>query len=526
MQPDGEALERERAPQGLDPRIFVSIVEESPTSVVITDPLGNIEYVNRKFTMLTGYAREEALGRNPRFLKSGVQGPEIYRDLWRTISAGLEWRGELCNRRKSGELYWELAAISAVRGPEGEIGHYLAIKEDITDRKAMEELLWQAKATAEAANRAKSRFLADMSHELRTPLNSILGFGQLMELQDAETLTVKQREYLRWIREGGEHLLDMVNDVLDLSKVEAGRIELEKSSFDPSALARRVITTVRSLAAKKHQRIEASLPEGLGLLYADEVRVKQVLYNLLSNAIKFTEREKRIGVEARAVGDDCLITVWDEGIGIPPEELGRIFDPYTQARHARSGEGTGLGLAIAKRMAELHAGSIQVESEPGVGSRFTLRLPGLTPPLVREAAAAGAAAGAGARQRRRAEEALDLAGTQALVVDDSAANRTLMERILTAFGCTVHLAGSGEEALVLAERVSFDLVFMDIQLPGISGIEAMRRLRERGTRGPMVAITAYAMKGDAEQFLAEGFDGYIAKPVRISEIVSFLEGRQ
>ena len=486
---------------------------------MITDPLGNIEYVNRKFTQLTGYERGEAIGRNSRFLKSGVQPPEVYASLWSTIAGGGEWRGELCNRKKSGELYWELAAISAVRDAEGGIAHYLAVKEDITDRKAMEDLLWQAKATAEAANRAKSRFLADMSHELRTPLNSILGFSQLLELQGGESLTEKQREYLRFIREGGEHLLDMVNDVLDLSKVEAGKIALEKEPFDPTALIRRVLTTVRSLAAKKHLRMETSFPADLGVLEADEVRIKQVLYNLLSNAIKFTERERRIGVEARAEDGELVLSVWDEGIGIPAADLARIFDPYVQARAAPRGEGTGLGLAIVKRLVELHGGAVMVESEVGTGSKFTVRLPGLRPRPVREPAPAAARSGASA-----SEEVPDLAGRTALVVDDSPANRTLMERILTAFGCTVLLAGSGEEALAIAEHASYDLVFMDIQLPGMNGIDAMRRMRERGARGPIVALTAYAMKGDAEKFLADGFDGFIAKPVLISEVISYLEG--
>ncbi len=504
--------------RGLDPRIFISIVEESPTTVVITDPLGNIEYVNAKFTLLTGYAREEVIGRNPRILKSGVQGPEVYRDLWKTISAGREWRGELCNRKKSGDLYWELVAISAIRDAEGEISHYLGVKEDITDRKAMEELLRQATATAEAANRAKSRFLADMSHELRTPLNSILGFSQLMELQGGETLTPKQREYMRWIREGGEHLLDMVNDVLDLSKVEAGKIELEKTHIDPLLVIRRVLTTVRSLAAKKHLRIETSLPEGLGILDADEVRFKQVLYNLLSNAIKFTEREKRIGVEAASEGGMLRLTVWDEGIGISPSDLARIFEPYSQSRAGRSGEGTGLGLAIVKRLVELHAGSVSVESVPGVGSTFTVRFPGLHAPV--PGPAPSAADGAPAR----GDAIPDLSGKTALVVDDSPANRALMERILSAFGCTVLLAATGEESLGVAAGGNCDIVFMDIQLPGMNGIEAMRRLRDGGVRGPFVALTAYAMKGDPERFLAEGFDGFIAKPVRIAEIVSFLEG--
>ena len=515
--------------RGLDPQIFVSIVEESPTTVVITDPLGNIEYVNRKFTLLTGYEPDEVLGRNPRILKSGAQPPEVYRDLWRTIAAGQEWRGELCNRKKTGELYWELVAISAIHDEHGAIAHYLGVKEDISDRKAIEEQLWQAKAQAEAASRAKSRFLADMSHELRTPLNSILGFSQLMELQGADALTAKQREYVRWIREGGEHLLDMVNDVLDLSKVEAGRVDLERLPFDPAALVRRVLTTVRSLAAKKHLHVETDLPADLGVLDADEMRIKQVLYNLVSNAIKFTDREKRIGVQARAEHGELLLTVWDEGIGISRADCARLFEPYMQTRAGKSGEGTGLGLAIVKRLVELHGGSVSVESAPGQGSRFSVRLPGLRPAHeMRELHAAGAAAthahAAGPAPAAAMDEPPNLVGKTALVVDDSAANRALMERILTAFGCTVILASSGEEAVAAGPRAVYDLVFMDIQLPGMNGVEAMRAMRAAGARGPFVALTAYAMKGDPERFLADGFDGFIAKPVRIAEVVSFLEG--
>jgi CheY-like chemotaxis protein len=296
-------------------------------------------------------------------------------------------------------------------------------------------------------------------------------------------------------------------------------VELEKSAIDPGLLIRRVLTTVRTLAAKKHLRIELSIPDGLGVLDADEVRIKQVLYNLVSNAIKFTASEKRIGVEARSEAGTLVLRVWDEGIGISSSDLPRIFEPYAQARSGKSGEGTGLGLAIVKRLVELHEGTVSVETTVDRGSSFTVRIPGLHPPVA--AAAAGPAAGRGARA---SEEAPDLAGKTALVVDDSPANRTLMERILGAFGCTVLSAASGEEALRIADSSPCDLVFMDIQLPGMNGIEAMRRLRERGVRGPFVALTAFAMKGDPERFLAEGFDGFIAKPVRIAEIVSFLEG--
>ncbi len=521
-----ERADEAPAPRALDTWIFSSIVEESPTSVIITDPAGRIEYVNRKFTTLTGYSRREVLGKNPRLLKSGRQPPEVYGELWRTITAGGEWRGELCNRKKNGELYWELAAISAIRGDSGQIAHFIAVKEDITDRKNMEELLRHAKASAEAANLAKSQFLANMSHELRTPLNSILGFSQLLEMQgggrDAgdgrSALTDKQREYLRWIRDGGEHLLDMVNDVLDLSKIEAGRVDLEKVPFDAAALIRRVLTTVRSMAAKKHLHVDTAIAEDLGLVNADETRIKQVLYNLLSNAIKFTEREKRIGVEAHGEGSECVITVWDEGIGISAADRQRIFEPFEQLRRGHEGHGTGLGLTIVKNLVELHGGSVSMESEVGSGSRFTVRLPG------RRAAEAEPSSGGEAPAGDTLEDFPDLSGKTVLVVDDSPANSALMQRILSAFGCRVLLAGSGEEALDVAAHSSYDAVFMDIHLPGMNGTEAMRRMRDAGVKAPVVALTAYAMKGDKERFIAEGFDAYIAKPVRISEIITFLKG--
>jgi CheY-like chemotaxis protein len=279
------------------------------------------------------------------------------------------------------------------------------------------------------------------------------------------------------------------------------------------------VGTVTPAANAKGIRLQLIQDPAGSYVMGDPERLQQVFWNLLSNAIKFTPSEKRIGVEARSEAGTLIVRVWDEGIGIPPGDLPRIFEPYMQARSSRSGEGTGLGLAIVKRLVELHEGTVAVESTVEKGSSFTVRIPGLHPPV-----AAAAAAPSPGRGPQVSEEVPDLAGKTALVVDDSTANRTLMERILGAFGCTVLSAASGEEALGISDTSPFDLVFMDIQLPGMNGIEAMRKLRERGVRGPFVALTAYAMKGDAERFLAEGFDGFIAKPVRIAEIVSFLEG--
>ncbi|HTP58241.1 MAG TPA: ATP-binding protein, partial [Spirochaetia bacterium] len=353
--------------------------------------------------------------------------------------------------------------------------------EDITDRKGMEELLRHAKASAEAANLAKSQFLANMSHELRTPLNSILGFSQLLEMQAASSagpLTSKLREYLRWVRDGGEHLLDMVNDVLDLSKIEAGKVELEKKPFDTAVLIQRVLTTVRSLAAKKHIHVDTDVEPGLGLLDADEVRIKQVLYNLLSNAIKFTDRERKIGVTARGQGRECEITVWDEGIGIDADDRERIFEPFEQLRKGHEDHGTGLGLTIVRNLVELHGGSVSVESKVGEGSRFTIRLPGRLLEQGTDQRSEPRRGTAAEPEEEPREEFPDLAGRTILVVDDSPANSALMQRILSALGCTVLLAGSGEEALGVAGHSTCDAVFMDIHLPGMNGTEAMRRMRE------------------------------------------------
>jgi len=214
----------------------------------------------------------------------------------------------------------------------------------------------------------------------------------------------------------------------------------------------------------------------------------------------------------------CELTVWDEGIGIDLADRERIFEPFEQLRKGHEGHGTGLGLTIVKNLVELHGGAVSVESEVGKGSRFTVRLPGRLPEkriVPRE--------GAVTEAEEPREQLPDLAGLTVLVVDDSPANSALMQRILSALGCTVLLAGSGEEALGVAGHSSCHAVFMDIHLPGMTGTEAMLRMREAGVRAPVVALTAYAMKGDRERFLADGFNGYIAKPIRISEIVSFLE---
>ena len=355
-------------------------IEECPVSVVITDTKGTIEYVNPKYCEVTGYAADEVVGGNPRVLKAGDQPESFYKELWDTILAGNEWRGEFCNKKKSGDLFWELASISPIRDESGSITHFVAIKEDITERKHVSWELEQAKRDAEFANQAKSDFLANMSHELRTPLNAVIGFSEVLEDGTFGDLNDKQRQYVGNILQSGRHLLSLINDILDLSKIEAGKMELEIVDVDVSRLIFESLIFVQEKAHQHRLELVTDLSEDVNALtiQADERMLKQVLFNLLSNATKFTPDNGTITVEGRIHGSDLLVRIRDTGIGMKPEDLLRVFEEFKQldASYAKTQQGTGLGLALAKRLVELHEGRIWAESEgEGRGSTFAFALP-------------------------------------------------------------------------------------------------------------------------------------------------------
>ena len=359
-------------------------VEQSPATIVITDLDGNIEYVNPKFTEVTGYSYDEAISQNPRILRSGHTSSEEYKELWETISGGGEWRGEFLNKKKNGEQFWEAASISPVRNAEGNIINYIAVKEDITERKKMEIDLKEAKDMAESANRAKSEFLANMSHELRTPLSAILGFSELMKAGLIGELTEQQIEYSEDIYESGVHLLSLIDDILDLSKIEASSMEFEYADVDLIPLVESSVLFIREKVINKSLKLSIEIEDNLDTIYADKMRIKQVLINLLGNAFKFTPEGGAITLHAAKSEkgpEDSMefaeISIEDTGIGIKDEDISKLFEPFQQleSSYTKEHEGTGLGLALCRKIVESHGGKIWVESEFGKGSRFTFTIP-------------------------------------------------------------------------------------------------------------------------------------------------------
>lgn len=351
-------------------------IEQNPASIVITDLNGTIEYVNPKFCEATGYTFEEAVGHNPRILKSGELSPEAYKEMWQTISTGGVWRGEFHNRRKNGELYWEQATITSIKNNYGEITHYIAIKEDISSRKMMESDLIQAKEKAEQSDKLKSAFLANMSHEIRTPLNSIIGFSELL---DDEAFDVDQKhEFIRHIVENGNQLLTIISDILDISKIESGELIIRKTELP----AKPFLDDIRALHLRKVEDkslnfnfvYPAKITEVI--ILGDQERLHQVFNNLISNALKFTT-EGYIQVGCAVRKKMLVFHVKDTGIGIAPEHHAVIFDRFRQvdASMTRKFGGNGLGLAITKNLIELMGGKIWLESEPGKGSTFFFTIP-------------------------------------------------------------------------------------------------------------------------------------------------------
>jgi len=360
-------------------RILSHAVEQSGDLVFITNLKGDITYINRQFSNVTGYSRGEVLGQNPRILKSDSSPKRVYTQMWTDIMAGKTWRGEIQDRCKDGSLFWAAARISPIRDRNGEMTHFLAMHEDITARKEAEEKLVTAMVEAEIGNRTKSEFLANMSHELRTPLNAIIGFSNILKDESyTGPLRDKQLEYVHDIQASGEHLLELINDVLDVSAIEAKSLNLNEDTINPEKATAAAMRIVRSRAKEADIELVNATSAPLPKLFADERRFKQILLNLLSNAIKFTPKGGRVVLSADEKTNGALqFIVTDTGIGMDKNELAKALTRFGQVDSTlgRKYEGTGLGLTLAMSLAKAHGGQVQLNSQKGIGTTATLTFP-------------------------------------------------------------------------------------------------------------------------------------------------------
>jgi PAS domain S-box-containing protein len=502
---------------------------------IVTDRTGTILWVNDAFCRIFGYEREEVIGRNPRILKSGRHSDEEYREFWRQLTSAGHWRGELWNRRKTGEVFPEEISIQALRGPDGRILRYISIFSDITERKRndeelrkhrehLEDLVHQrteeltvARDEAEAANRSKSAFLANMSHELRTPLNAVIGFSQLMDKDPA--LSPSQRRNLEIIKSSGSHLLTLINDVLELSKIESGKMHLEADEVGLAELLQQVLDMMRVRAEQAGLSLRLSARGLPAAVVLDAVKLRQVLLNLLSNALKFTlEGGVTLKTEALPADDGKVrvaFAVDDTGIGIAADDLARIFRPFEQAGTVPQHGGTGLGLTISRQYVRMMGGELTVESAVGKGSSFRFAI---TVPL-------GCAVPVGSQRRRVVGLAASPQGRRILIVDDQGETRLLLRALLEPLGFEVAEAddGAGVEAAVAAFRPG--LVLMDWRMREIDGLEATKRLRGRGdlAQPRIVMLTANALDDSHQQALAAGADDFLRKPYEEQELYAMLE---
>jgi PAS domain S-box-containing protein len=495
--------------------LLQSAVRHARDAVLITEaePLTGdgprIVYVNDAFAAMTGYAAEEVVGRTPRLL----QGPKTDRASLERLSAGLQRRQslrvELLNYRKDGAEFWVEIDIAPIADAEGRLTHFIAVERETTGRHRDEEELIRAKAEAEHAGKIKSQFLATMSHEMRTPLNGIVGTAEL--LLDTP-LAADQRELALALKKSGAFLRQLVDGILDFSKMEAARLELQPVAFDPRAAAERVVEELLPQAVRKGLALafaaDAAVP---ARLVGDPDRFRQVLFNLVSNGIKFTDTGSvAVALSLERLDDDAAviaIDVRDTGIGIAPEAVPLLFREFVQLDGSitRRFGGSGLGLAIVDRLVKLMGGTIAVESAPGKGSRFRVTLT-----LGRAAAApAGPASGGGRRL---------------LLAEDDEINRLIAVSALTRLGYAVDVAGNGSEAVERARGGGYALVLMDVMMPEMDGLQAARAIRALPPPAGAVPMLALSANSDyAAACAAAGMDGFLAKPVSPASLAAAVE---
>jgi len=511
-----------------------AILNFSPTMIYVKDLDGRHIRVNQAFLSMLSCPPEAIIGKT----NGEIFSPEVAQLLDahdQAVMAGKNFQ-QYEERMQLGEqVYTFLSNKFLLCDREGQPYALCGISTDISDRKTAQLQLQQTNEELARATRLKDEFLANMSHELRTPLNAILGMAEGLQDGVFGCISAAQLKALQTIEHSGLHLLELINDILDVAKIESGQVELECVPAAIAPLCQSSLTFIRQQAQKKQIQLKSDIPPHLPDLWGDERRIRQVLINLLNNAVKFTPEGGQVTLqvtgphltpvtEGRRHGQPFYlrVAIRDTGIGIAPEHLGRLFQPFIQIDSAlnRQYTGTGLGLALVKRIVELHGGQVGVTSEVGVGSCFTVDLPCVAP-----GKAASVPELASIAHPESSPTVLQGTAPLILLAEDNAANVGTVLSYLTAKGYRMLLAKTGEEAIALTQAEQPDLILMDIQMPGTDGLEAIRTIRQELclTTVPIIAMTALAMPGDRERCLAMGANDHLTKPVKLKQLTATIQ---
>lgn len=500
-------------------KILSRAIEQNPVSIIITNVQGEIKYANPKFTELTGYLPEELLGKNPSILKSGFTSKEEYEELWSTIKKGKEWRGEFQNKKKNGEIYYESALISPILDEKGNIQHFLALKEDITEKKkiqgdliAAKEALILSKEKAEESDRLKTAFLHNISHEIRTPMNAIVGFSEF--LNEPKLLPEKRQFFTNIIIQSSNQLLSIITDIINIATIEAGQEKLYIKEVNIKEICILVYEQFIDIANQQQVTLSyISDPHNREpVLFTDETKLIQILTNLVGNAIKFTKKGYvHFGYTIKE--NEIEFFTEDTGIGISADMHEEIFKRFRQVEFAATRQfgGSGLGLSISKAYVELLGGKIWLTSTPGSGSSFYFNIPlnKYTMP-----------------QDTESPQELPVqlrSPVKLLIAEDEDSNFLLLEEILADADIHISRALNGLQAVEICRMQQIDLVLMDIKMPVLDGCEATRQIKKIKPDLFVIAQTAYTMPEEKERAFQAGFDDYITKPIKSADLMALIK---
>lgn len=506
----------------------IAAIEATSEGIGIVNENDEYIYLNKAHCAIFGYGKEEdLLGKTWREIYYPDEVQRIEQEVFPLLSKHGHWKGEVTAKRRDGSIFDEEIALTLIEG----VG-LICVARDISDRKQAEKQLQNSyeqlaitNAELARATRLKDEFLANMSHELRTPLNSILGFSESLQEGVFGEISERQRKPLRTIEKSGEHLLSLINDILDLSKIEAGKFSIDRDSISLVSLCESSLNFIRQQAFKKQIKVHFAPPSQITDFFADERRLRQILINLLNNAVKFTPNGGQVSLEVSLdhFSDQPMLNfmVKDTGIGIAQEDLPKLFQSFVQidSRLARRYEGTGLGLTLVERLAKLHGGRVSVASKVGEGSCFSVHLPYHPVNAIQSDPTIAPGSETEVNNPSSTEPAL------ILLVEDNPNNAQTISTYLEHKGYCLMLAGNGQEAIEVIKQRKPDLILMDVQMPVMDGFEATRQIRQNSQfiDIPIIALTALAMPGDRDQCFAAGMNDYLSKPIRMKHLTTMIE---